>query len=106
MAYVYQVSFDIQPDQMSQLEIGASLERTAGYLRTLLPNETGFISTHAMYSLDVPDKTQLLVQTWWETWEDLTAHGKSSLAEDKVLSEFEPHLSLHHLTVHVYEEVA
>jgi hypothetical protein len=34
MAYVYQVSFDIRPDQMNELQIGASLERVLGYLRS------------------------------------------------------------------------
>jgi quinol monooxygenase YgiN len=105
MAYVYQVSFDIQPDQMSELQIGASLERVLGYLRSLLPSESGFVTTRAMYSLDVPDTTHLVFESVWETWEDLEAHRQSELAEAKVLAEFEPHVSTEHLAVHAFEEV-
>lgn len=106
MAYVYQVSFDIRPDQMSELEIGASLERVLGYLRTLLPGQPGHITSRAMYSLDVPDRTHLIFQSVWDTWDELEVHRGSSLAEEKVLTEFEPHVSLQDLAVHVYEEVA
>ncbi len=74
MAYVYEVSFDIQADQMSQLEIGAPLERVIGYLRTLLPSEPGFVTSRAMYSIGVPDKTNLVIQSVWERWEDLENH--------------------------------
>ena len=106
MAYVYQVSFDIRPDQMSELEIGASLERVLAYLRSLLPGEAGHITSRAMYSLDVPDRTHLVFQSVWDTWDDLEAHRQSSLAEEKVLTEFEPHVALEDLAVHVYAEVA
>lgn len=105
MAYVYQVSFDIRPDQMSELQIGSSLERVLGYLRTLLPSESGFVSARALYSLDVPDTTHLVFESTWETWENLEAHRQSELSETKVLAEFEPHVSTEHLDVHLYEEV-
>jgi hypothetical protein len=105
MAYTYQIGFDIRPDQMSELEIGASLERVLGYLRTLLPGEAGHITSRAMHSLDREDKVDLVFESVWETWEDLEAHRQSSLAEDKVLIEFEPHVSLEGLSVRVYEEV-
>jgi len=105
MAYTYQVSFEIEPDQMEQLQIGAALERVLGYLRTLLPNELGFNSARALFSLDIPGKTHLLVQSIWDEWEDLEAHRNSGLAEQKVLSEFEPHVALEDLKVHIYEEV-
>jgi hypothetical protein len=105
MAYVYQVSFNIRPDQMSELRIGASLERVLGYLRALLPSEPGHITSQAMYSLDVPDRTHLIFQSMWETWDDLEAHRQAQLAENKVLTEFEPHVTLEDLDVHVYEDV-
>jgi hypothetical protein len=105
MAYIYQVYFDITPEQMNQLEIGASLERVLGYLRTLLPSQMGFISARGMYSLDIPDKTHLVFQSIWETWEDVDAHRHSSLLENKILVEFEPHVPLEHLQAHIYEEV-
>ena len=106
MAYVYQVSFDIQPDQMGELKVGASLERVLAYLRTLLPGQPGHITSRAFYSLDVPDRTHIIFQSAWEAWDDLEAHRSSSLAENKVLTEFQPHVTLEDLAVHVYEEVA
>jgi hypothetical protein len=106
VAYVYQVSFDIRPEQMSELRVGASLERVLAYLRVLLPGQPGHITSRAFYSLDVPDRTHLIFQSMWEAWDDLEAHRGSSLAEDKVLTEFQPHVTLEDLAVHVYEEVA
>jgi hypothetical protein len=106
MAYVYQVSFDIRPDQMSELEIGASLERVLGYLRTLLPAEVGFVTSRAMYSVDSAERTHLVFESVWETWDNLDEHRQSSLAEDKVLVEFKPHVALEDLSAHVYQEVA
>lgn len=105
MTFVYQVGFEIRPDQMNQLQIGAGLERVLGYLRSLLPSEPGFVSARAMYSLDDADETHLVFESVWELWEDLDAHRRSSLAEDKVLTEFEPHVALEDLTVHVFQDV-
>ncbi|MGD2078882.1 MAG: hypothetical protein PVH18_10890 [Chloroflexota bacterium] len=105
MAYIYQVYFDIEPEQMNQLEIGASLERVLGYLRTLLPSQMGFISARAIYSLDIPEKTHLIFQSIWDTWDDIDAHRNSSLLENKILAEFEPHVPLENLVAHIYEEV-
>jgi len=106
MAYIYQVSFDIQPDQMDELEIGAALERVLAYLRALLPSEPGYISSRAMSSLSDPDKTHLIVQSVWDGWSDMEQHRHSSLAEDKVLAEFQPHVSLQDMSACVYQEVA
>ena len=105
MAYVYHVGFYICPDQVSELQIGASLERVLGYLRTLLPGEPGYITSRALHSLDVPDRIHLMFQSTWETWEDLQAHRGSALSEDKVLAEFQPHVTLEDLDVHIYEDV-
>lgn len=105
MAYIHRVTFELEPEQMNQLEIGAALERALGYLRTLLPSQVGFITTRAMYSLDIKDRTELIIESVWENWEDATAHSESSLLEDKILLEFEPHVPLEDLTSHMYEEV-
>lgn len=105
MAYAYQVSFEIKHEQIEQLRIGATLEKVLGYLRTLLPNEPGFITAHAFHSLNIEGKTQLVVQSIWDQWEDLLTHQNSELAEKKVLSEFEPHVAMENLTVHIYKEI-
>jgi heme-degrading monooxygenase HmoA len=106
MAYFYQITFDISTDDMSELQIGGSLERTLGYLRTLLPTEPGYITIRAARSIDVENHIHMLVESEWDTWQDLERHHASALAEDKVLSEFEPHVQLEDLTIRVFEEVA
>jgi hypothetical protein len=106
MAYIYQVCFDIRPEQMSELEIGASLERVLSYLRSLLPSEPGYVTSQALSSLNDPDKTHLIVQSTWDSWSDLEGHQRSALAEDKVLSEFQPHVALQDVSVCIYQEVA
>ena len=106
MAYIYQVSFDIRPDQMDELEIGASLERVLGYLRVLLPSEPGYITAQAVSSVDDPDGTHVIVQSVWDRWGDLARHRQSSLAEDKILGEFGPHLAPADLVVRTYQEIA
>ncbi len=106
MAYIYHVGFDIDANQMTELEIGSALERVLGYLRTLLPAERGFITSRAMRSIGLPGKSHLVFQSVWEEWEDVGRHRESSLAEDKVLKEFEPHVALTDLTSRIYEEVS
>jgi len=105
MAYTYQVSFDIRPEQMTELQIGASLERVLAYLRALLPGEPGHINSRALSSLDIPDRTHLLFESTWDTWDDLEAHRNGSLAENKILTEFDPHVTLQDLNVHIYQDV-
>lgn len=105
MAYIYHIGFNIHPEQMTELEIGASLERALGYLRTLLPSEIGFISARAMFSLDQADRVHLVFESTWDQWRDLQAHQASEVAENKVLTEFEPHVELQDLSVRIYEEV-
>jgi hypothetical protein len=106
MAYIYQVSFDIKPDQMNELEIGASLERVLGFLRTLLPNEPGFVTTRALFSLDRSERTNIIFMSEWDTWGGLERHLQSKLVENRVLIEFEPHTTLKDLAIHFYEEIA
>jgi hypothetical protein len=106
VAYIYQVSYDIRPEQISELRVGASLERVLAYLRTLLPGQPGHITSRAYYSLDMPGTTHLIFQSVWEAWDDLEAHRGSALAENKVLTKFQPHVTLEDLVVRIYEEVA
>lgn len=106
MAYTYQVKFKIGENQMELLRIGANLEKIIGYLRTLLPNEPGFIHARGLFSLDIPGATHIAVQSTWDLWEDLLQHRDSGMAEQKVLCEFEQHLTPEDLTVHIYEEVS
>ena len=106
MAYIYQVSFNIQPNQMNELQIGASLERVLGYLRTLLPSQPGFIEARVLYSVDQPEQTYVVCVSEWEHWEHLEHHRTSTLAEDKVLAEFAPHITQENLIIRIYSEVA
>jgi heme-degrading monooxygenase HmoA len=105
MAYTYHVEFTLGQNQMEQIQIGSALEKVLGYLRTLLPNEPGFISARCLHSLDIAGSSHIMVQSIWEQWDDLEAHRDSGLAEQKLLTEFAPHIMAEQLTVHVYEEV-
>lgn len=105
MAFTYLIHFKIKHEDMSQLKIGSSLERTLGYLRTLLPSEEGFITARAMHTLQSEDPVRLILESTWDTWDDLKRHLDSSLAEDKILKEFEPHVELEDLTTRIYEDV-
>jgi quinol monooxygenase YgiN len=103
--YVYEVSFEVAPDQMDELQVGSSLGRVVGYLRALLPNEHGFVTSTAMYSIDDPARTSMVLRSEWGSWEALEKHRSSATVEAKVLEEFAPHLPPESLTTRVYAEV-
>jgi hypothetical protein len=105
MAYIYEVSFEIPRDQVNELMIGASLERVLGFLRTLLPGETGFITSRTMYSVDGSNPIQVRVWSEWQNWEDLLVHKDSQLVEDKLLKEFQAQIKMEHLTINILSEV-
>lgn len=105
MAYVYQVSFDIKPDQLSDLEIGSALEAALSSLRALLPDQTGYVSSRAMHSIDRDNTTHIVFQSVWNDWDEFQQHIESAIAEDRVIKEFKPHLSFDNLTTHQFEEV-
>jgi len=105
MPYVYEVSFDITPDQMSELEIGKSLERVVGYMKIRLPAQPGFVLADAWYSVDSPDSTRVIMRSEWSDWCDVADHRASYLVEDHVFEEFDPHVSKNELTIRTYAEV-
>lgn len=105
MSYINQISFYIDNDKMSELEIGSSLERVLGYMRTLLPSQEGYIATRAMHTLPGDDRIHLIFESVWDTWEDFQNHLKSNLDEKKILSEFEPHVKLADLTTRIYTDI-
>jgi quinol monooxygenase YgiN len=105
MPYIYEISFSVAPEQMGELEVGSSLARVLGYLKTLLPNEHGFMTSRAMYSVDDPESTRLVFFSEWGSWEALQKHQGSELLETKVLEEFDPHVPAEAITTRVYAEV-
>ena len=105
MPYVYEVSFDITPGEMSELEIGQSLELVIGYMKIRLPSQRGFVLADAFYSVDDPDKTRVVMRSEWSDWSDVVDHCKSRLVEDQVFEQFDPHVKRDSLTVRTYAEV-
>jgi hypothetical protein len=103
--YVYEVSFDIRPDQMSELEIGQSLDRLVGYMKVRLPAQPGFVFADAWYSVDDPDATRVVARSEWSDWSDIEAHRASYLVEDHVFEEFDPHVNKDNVTIRTYAEV-
>lgn len=105
MPYVYEVTFTIVPQDMNELVVGHSLERVLGYLRAVLPNEHGFMTSRALYSVDDPESTRIVFLSEWGSWEALEKHRDSALLETKVLSEFDPHVGPDDMTTRMYAEV-
>ena len=105
MPYLYEVSFDISHDQMAELEIGHSLERLVGYLKVRLPVQRGFVLADGWYSVDDPGTTHVVARSEWGDWSDVERHRASSILEDHVFEEFEPHVSPDNITIRTYAEV-
>jgi hypothetical protein len=105
MPYLYEVSFDIRQDQMSQLEIGRTLERLVGYLKIRLPVQNGFVLADAWYSVDEPNKTRIVARSEWSDWADVVEHRASSILEDHLFEEFDPHVNKDSVTIRTYAEV-
>ena len=105
MAYVYELSFDIPEEQREQLKMGASLQRVLSYLRSLMANIQGYITTRAMYSVEEGPVTHMVFQSVWHDTEYLNRHLQSRLEEQKVLLEFAPKVKITNLVARVYEEV-
>lgn len=105
MPYVYEVSFEIAPEQMSQLEIGQSLERLVGYMKVRLPIQSGFVFADAWYSVDDPDKTRVIARSEWSDWSDVVQHRESAVLEDHLFEEFDPHVNKDSVTIRTYAEV-
>ena len=105
MAFIYRVSFDLDPDQVAELSIGAPLERVIGYLRVLLPSHQGYLTSRAMYAVEPSEPVEVAFESVWQSWGDLVAHRESDLVEAKVLAEFGLHISRDALRVGIYEEI-
>ena len=105
MPYVYEVSFEVTPDQMNQLEIGQSLERLVGYMKVRLPVQPGFVFADAWYSVDDPAKTRVVTRSEWSDWRDVKEHRDSNMLEDHVFEEFNPHVKPGDITIRTYAEV-
>jgi hypothetical protein len=103
---MYEVTFDIPREKMSELEIGQSLEKLVGYMKIRLPAQRGFVFADAFYSVDHPDKVHVVMRSEWSDWTDLENHCNSSaLVEDQVFEHFDPHIDKHDITIRKYAEV-
>jgi hypothetical protein len=105
MPYVYEVSFDITPEQMTQLEIGQSLERLVGFMKIRLPVQRGFVFADAWYSVDDPETARVIARSEWSDWSDVEAHCRSAVLEDHLFEEFDPHVNKDNVTIRTYAEV-
>lgn len=105
MPYIYEVSFDVPRDKMEELEIGQSLERLVGFMKVRLPAQRGFVYADAVYSVDDPDKTRVVMRSHWSDWTDVVNHRKGVFIEDHVLEQFEPHVEKDAIMIRSYAEV-
>ncbi len=107
MPYIYQTAFDIDTDDIDQLQIGRSLQLSLAYLKAFLANEPGFINARAMYSLEHDKRTHVYFESSWEDWGTLTAHReRSPFAEQKMFHRFELKVTPKDLVEHIFEEIA
>ena len=106
MPYVHQVSFNLPQNQSAELKIGAPLQRVIAYLRALLPNEVGYVTSRAMYSIDNSDRMRVVFQSVWENWDHLVAHRNSQVMEGKTLTEFGHLVTGNDITSQSFAEVA
>jgi hypothetical protein len=107
MAYIYQITFDLLHDEDMQLLIGESVEMAVSYMKALLPNEPGYITSRGMFSLSHDNLTHVVFESTWEEWDDLLNHRQTSpLDEHRLLNEFKLKVKLENLATHVFEEVS
>ncbi len=107
MPFIYQTTFDIDTQDVAELQIGHSLQLSLAYLKAFLPNEPGFINARAMYSIAQEGLTHIAFESTWEDWETLVNHReKSSFAEEKMLSQFEMKIAPQDVATHIFEEIA
>ncbi len=105
MPYVYEVSFDLPNDKLSELEIGQSLERLIGFTKVRLPAQRGFVFADAVYSVDDPSKIRVVMRSEWSDWTDVVRHRKAIVLEDHIFEEFDPHVDRDAIKVRTYAEV-
>jgi hypothetical protein len=103
--YIYEVSFDVPNDKLSELEIGQSLERLIGFMKVRLPAQRGFVFADAVYSVDDPAKIRVVMRSEWSDWADVQMHRKAVVLEDQILQEFDPHVDRSAISVRTYAEV-
>lgn len=105
MPYIYQVSFDIPLGRRERLG-GArpEMDRTVGYLNSLLPDFPGFLTSWAMYSLHLPDVMRVFYHSVWAQWGDLEAHRRSAMEESKVFSHW-ANVNPSDITIGIFVEV-
>lgn len=107
MAYTYQISFEIPREKMDLLSIGNTLESGLGLLRTVLPNQSGFMYARALYSMGEGDNILIIFHSVWETWEDLLGHRDSELETKRLLThDVSKSIKLENVNVHYFNEVA
>jgi hypothetical protein len=105
MAYAHVVTFDIKPEFEQALRLGTPLERALQYMRAILPNSQGYLSSYGLRTVGNRGNINVLFISLWETWEDLERHRASGLIEQNLIEEFEPHVPLEDMTIRIYEEV-
>jgi hypothetical protein len=88
MAYIHQISFIIDRDQLGRLDVGSPLQKGLSFLRVQLPDFEGFITSRARYSIDEGDDVLVVVESVWDDYESLEEHRASGVTEEKLRDDF------------------
>lgn len=102
MPYTYHVEFDMPPGGMDLFQVGRELEIVAATLKSVLPGETGMVTSRTLYSLDRPDSVHVIFESLWEDWDDLVRHREGDLDEYKYVTQWVPYSITGPVTAHIY----
>lgn len=106
MPYIHAVWFDLPSAKADELQIGAGLQRVIGFLRSVLPNEPGFVTARGFYSIDGGDTIHIEFQSVWQDWDSLVTHQSTSFAAEKILAHFQDIVPREAFTARTYQEIA
>ena len=104
MPFVYHTEFDIDASKLELFEVGSELELIAATLKSVLPGEVGYVSSHTLYSLDRPAAVRVIMESMWETWEDLVKHREGDYDEAKYVAEWAGDVARDEIVGHTYRQ--
>jgi hypothetical protein len=67
--------------------------------------QPGFVFADAWYSVDDPGSTRVVTRSEWSDWSDVEDHRLSSMLEDHLFEEFDPHVNVANISTRTYAEV-
>ncbi len=106
MAYIYQTYLELRPEDVDKARLGHQLGDVLAYMRAVLPDEPGFVTSRVMVSMLHDQYAHVVLESVWDNWQALTDHlEKSHFVESKFLPQFEMDVEPQEIKSAIYEEV-